>query len=131
MEDILTFESAKKWEDWLGDNHTSSKGIWIRNFKKDSGVSSVTVTEALEVALCFGWITGQAKPCDDKSWLANFVPRRPNSLWSKRNTQLAEKLIREGRMKPAGMKQIEDAKRDGRWDRAYQPRKMRSCRKIL
>ncbi len=123
MDDILTFESAKEWEDWLSDNHPSSEGIWIRHFKKDSGVASVTTFEALEVALSYGWITGQAKPCDDKSWIAKYVPRRPNSIWSKRNTELAEKLVRAGRMKPEGMKQIEEAKRDGRWDRAYQPQK--------
>jgi uncharacterized protein YdeI (YjbR/CyaY-like superfamily) len=120
MEDILTFESAKEWEDWLADNHPSSKGIWIRHFNKDSNVPSVTNLEALQAALSYGWISGQAKPCDNKSWLAKFVPRRANSIWSKRNTELAEKLIREGRMKSAGMKQIEEAKRDGRWDRAYQ-----------
>jgi uncharacterized protein YdeI (YjbR/CyaY-like superfamily) len=75
----------------------------------------------LDAALCFGWITGQARPHDDTSWLGRFVPRRPQSIWSKINTQHAERLIKAGRMKPAGLKQIEEAKRDGRWDRAYSP----------
>ena len=119
MKDIMSFKSTIEWEDWLANNHSISKGLWIRHFKKDSEKASVTTLEALEVALCYGWITGQGKPCDDQSWLVRYVPRRPNSIWSKINTELAERLIKEGRMKPAGLKQIDEAKRDGRWARAY------------
>jgi len=71
--------------------------------------------------LCYGWITGQARPCDERSWLGRFVPRGPKSIWSKINTKRAETLIRQGRMKPAGLRQVEEARRDGRWDRAYSP----------
>ncbi len=81
----------------------------------------MNTSQALDVALCYGWITGKAKPYDEKSWLNKFVPRRPRSIWSKINTQHAERLIREGRMKSAGLEEIERAKRDGRWDRAYAP----------
>lgn len=106
---------------WLAKNHSSSDGIWLRFYKKSSGVTSVRVGEALEEALCYGWITGQAKPLDEKSWLGRFVPRRPKSIWSKINTGIAERLIDEGRMKPPGLKEVEEAKKDGRWARAYSP----------
>ena len=115
------FRSAEEWERWLAENHAASKGTWIRLFRKGSGVASVTTAEALDVALCYGWITGQARPYDDTSWLNRFVPRRPKSIWSKINVGHAERLIREGRMKPAGLKQVDEAKRDGRWERAYSP----------
>lgn len=121
MDNILAFESAKKWEGWLKRNHSKSDGIWLRAFKKGSGVKSVKIPEALDAALCYGWITGQARPYDDISWLNRFTPRRPRSIWSKINTAHAERLIKEGRMKPAGMRQIEAAKADGRWGRAYTP----------
>jgi uncharacterized protein YdeI (YjbR/CyaY-like superfamily) len=121
VDDIAEFGSAEEWEDWLDKNHSSSKGIWVRIFKKGSGVKSVSVAEALDVALCYGWITGQARPHDDTSWLGRFVPRRPKSIWSKVNTGHVERLLKEGRMRPAGLKQVEEAKRDGRWGRAYSP----------
>jgi uncharacterized protein YdeI (YjbR/CyaY-like superfamily) len=119
--EVAEFKSVSQWDKWLYKNHSKSKGIWIRFFKKALGVSSVSTSDALDVALCYGWITGQAKPYDEKSWLGRFVPRRPKSIWSKINTRRAEKLIRQGRMKPAGLKQVREAKRDGRWDRAYSP----------
>jgi len=119
MDEVAEFKSTSQWDKWLTKNHSKSKGIWIRFFKKASDVSSVSTSDALDVALCYGWITGQAKPYDDKSWLGRFVPRRPNSIWSKINTKRAEKLIRQRRMKPAGLKQVREAKRDGRWNRAY------------
>jgi len=121
MDEIVEFQSASQWDRWLAQNYSKSKGIWIRFFKKDSDVSSINTSDAPDAALCYGWITGQAKPYDEKSWLGRFVPRRPKSIWSKINTKSAEKLIRQGRMKPAGLKQIEEARRDGRWDRAYSP----------
>ncbi len=121
MDEIVEFQSASQWDGWLAKNYSKSKGIWIRLFKKASDVSSVSISDALDVALCYGWITGQAKPYDEKSWLGRFVLRRPKSIWSKINTKRAETLIRQGRMKSAGLKQVAEAKRDGRWDRAYSP----------
>ena len=121
MDEVAEFKSASQWDKWLTKNHSKSKGTWIRFFKKSSDVSSVSTSEALDVALCYRSITGQGKPYDEKSWLGRFVPRRPKSIWSKINTKRAEKLIRQGRMKPAGLKQVKEAKKDGRWDRAYSP----------
>jgi len=121
MDEILEFQSASQWDKWLAGNYSKSKGIWIRFFKKASDVSSINTSDALDVPLCYGWITGQAKPYDERSWLGKFVPRRPKSIWSKINTKRAETLIRQGRMKSAGLKQVEEAKRDGRWNRAYSP----------
>jgi uncharacterized protein YdeI (YjbR/CyaY-like superfamily) len=121
MDEIAEFKSASQWDKWLAKNHSKSHGIWIRFFKKASDVSSINTSDALDVALCYGWITGQARPYDERSWLGKFVPRRPKSIWSKINTKRAETLIRQGRMTSAGLKQVEEAKRDGRWDRAYSP----------
>jgi uncharacterized protein YdeI (YjbR/CyaY-like superfamily) len=121
MDEIAEFRSMSQWDKWLAKNYSKSTGIWVRFFKKASDISSISTSDALDVALCYGWITGQAKPYDEKSWLGRFVPRRPKSIWSKINTKRAERLIREGRMKPAGLRQIEKAKKDGRWDRAYSP----------
>jgi uncharacterized protein YdeI (YjbR/CyaY-like superfamily) len=121
LDEALEFSSAVGWERWLSKNHSKPNGVWLRIFKKASAIPSITISEALDLALCYGWITGQAKPGDEKSWLSRFVPRRPRSIWSKINVQHAKRLIREGRMKPAGLKQIEQAKKDGRWDRAYSP----------
>jgi uncharacterized protein YdeI (YjbR/CyaY-like superfamily) len=123
MDEIVEFRSSEDWEEWLERNHSTSKGIWIRLYKKGSGVSSVTVAEALDGALCYGWITGQARPRDDISWLGRFVPRRPRSIWSKINVGHIERLTKDGRMKPAGLRQVEEAKDDGRWARAYSPSK--------
>jgi uncharacterized protein YdeI (YjbR/CyaY-like superfamily) len=120
-EGILEFRDTGQWERWLSRNHTVSKGVWIRIFKNGTRVPTVSNSDALDIALCYGWITGQAKSYDENSWLARFVPRRPRSIWSKINTERAEKLITEGRMKPAGLAQVQEAKRDGRWERAYSP----------
>jgi uncharacterized protein YdeI (YjbR/CyaY-like superfamily) len=121
MDEIAEFQSASQRDNWLAKNYSQSHGIWIRFFKKASGVSSINNSDALDVALCYGWITGQARPYDERSWLGKFVPRRPKSIWSKINTKRAETLIRQGRMNLAGPKQVEEAKRDGRWNRAYSP----------
>ena len=91
----------------------------LRIYKKDSAVATVTYAEALDQALCFGWIDGQKKPYDAQSWLQKFTPRRPNSAWSKKNTQHAERLIASGEMSPAGSKEVNSAKADGRWTVAY------------
>ncbi len=118
---ILSFKSQKDWASWLAKNHTASNGIWLRFFKKDSGVPSVTYAEALDEALCYGWIDGRLDPYDEKSWLRRFTPRRPRSPWSKRNIEHVNRLTAAGRMKPAGLKEVEAAKKDGRWEKAYDP----------
>jgi uncharacterized protein YdeI (YjbR/CyaY-like superfamily) len=120
---ILPFESKKKWADWLAKQHETSSGVWLKLAKKDSGIPSVTYEEALDVALCYGWIDGQKKGFDDKYWLQKFTPRGPKSIWSKINTEKAEKLIASGEMKPAGLKAIEAARQDGRWEAAYASQK--------
>jgi uncharacterized protein YdeI (YjbR/CyaY-like superfamily) len=119
MNEILSFRSASEFRKWLGVNHRQSDGIWLRIFKKDSGEPSVTYAEALDEALCFGWIDGQKQRGDDASWLQRFTRRRPKSGWSKRNTQHAERLTKAGRMKAAGQAEIDAAKKDGRWTAAY------------
>lgn len=117
--EIVSFPSAKAWEQWLDTHHTTSSGIWLRFFKKGSGVASVTYSEALDEGLCYGWIDGQALKYDLKSWLQRFTPRRPKSLWSKRNIAHVARLSKANKMKPAGLAQAEAAKADGRWARAY------------
>ncbi|HET9912044.1 MAG TPA: YdeI/OmpD-associated family protein [Anaerolineales bacterium] len=119
----LPFESKKKWTDWLARQHDKSAGVWLKLAKKDSGIPSVTYEEALDVALCYGWIDGQKKGFDDKYWLQKFTPRGPKSIWSKINTEKAERLIAGGEMKPAGLKAVEAAKQDGRWEAAYSSQK--------
>ena len=116
---ILLFESAQTWEAWLKEHHTTSPGVWLQIAKKGSGIDSVTYAEALDVALCYGWIDGQKGALDDKFFLQKFTKRRPKSGWSKINTQKVKDLIDKGRMQPAGLKEIEAAKQDGRWDVAY------------
>src|SRR5512145_1522782 len=117
------FASKKKWADWLAMQHDKSTGVWLKLAKKDSGIPSVTYEEAVEVALCYGWIDGQKKGYDDKYWLQKFTPRGPKSIWSKINTEKAERLIASGEMKPAGLKAVESARQDGRWDAAYSSQK--------
>src|SRR5688572_22908405 len=116
---VERFESPKNWADWLARNHRESKGLWLRFFKKGSGVATVSYAEALDEALCYGWIDGQVKKFDEKSWLQKFTPRRVRSLWSKRNVANAMRLIESGRMTEAGLNEIEAAKKDGRWESAY------------
>jgi uncharacterized protein YdeI (YjbR/CyaY-like superfamily) len=121
MNEILSFRSSSEFRRWLAANHRQSDGIWLRIFKKDSGKASVTYAEALDEALCFGWIDGQKQRGDGASWLQRFTRRRPKSGWSKRNTQHAERLIKAGRMRAAGQSEIDAAKKDGRWTAAYDP----------
>jgi uncharacterized protein YdeI (YjbR/CyaY-like superfamily) len=118
-QEIKSFPSAPAFRDWLATHHGQADGIWLRFFKKTSGEKYLAYSEALDEALCYGWIDGQAKAYDEQSWLQRFGPRRPASSWSKINTQHAERLIKAGRMTPAGLKQIETAKADGRWSAAY------------
>jgi uncharacterized protein YdeI (YjbR/CyaY-like superfamily) len=120
---VLPFASKKQWAVWLAKQHNKSAGLWLKLAKKGSEIASVTYDEAVDVALCYGWIDGQKKGLDDKYWLQKFTPRGPKSSWSKINTKKAEKLIDSGEMKPAGRKVIEAAKQDGRWDAAYESQK--------
>jgi len=116
---IISFPTAEKWRAWLEKNSAKSFGVRLRLFKKTSGKRSVTRSEALDEALCYGWIDGQADKYDDESWLQKFTPRRRRSIWSKRNREHVARLIKEGRMTSAGLKEVEAAKKDGRWDAAY------------
>jgi len=120
---ILPFESKKEWADWLAKQHDKSTGVWLKLAKKATGIPSVTYAEALDVALCYGWIDGQKGSFDDKYWLQKFTSRGPKSIWSKINTEKVERLIAGGEMKSAGLKAIEAAKKDGRWDAAYASQK--------
>ena len=119
MNEILSFRTSAEFRKWLAANHRRSDGIWLRIFKKNSGEPTVTYAEALDEALCFGWIDGQKQSHDEASWRQRFTPRRPKSGWSKLNTQHAERLIEAGRMKAAGQAEIDTAKKDGRWTAAY------------
>jgi uncharacterized protein YdeI (YjbR/CyaY-like superfamily) len=116
---IRAFKDVKAWEAWLSKNQTAADGIWIRIAKKGSGKKSVTQPEAVEVALCYGWIDAQARPEGATAWLQRFVPRRPRSIWSKINRERALALISNGRMRPAGLAAVERARQDGRWEAAY------------
>ncbi|MBS1558835.1 MAG: YdeI/OmpD-associated family protein [Bacteroidetes bacterium] len=118
---IIEFRTAKTFETWLKKNHDNSNGLWLKIFKKDSGKKTISYAEALDVALCYGWIDGQKQAHDEQAWLQKFCPRSAKSIWSKINTGHVERLINEGRMKPAGLKAVEKAKADGRWEKAYDP----------
>jgi uncharacterized protein YdeI (YjbR/CyaY-like superfamily) len=115
---IQHFKDQKAWEKWLSAN-AGAKGIWLQIAKKDSGIASVNYAQALEVALCHGWIDGQKRGYDEQFFLQRFTPRRPRSLWSKINIDHAERLIAADRMRPGGLREIEAAKADGRWEAAY------------
>lgn len=117
--DIVSFRSPRGWAKWLSANHERSDGIWLRFFKKASKAPSVSYAEALEEALCYGWIDGQVKKYDADSYVQRFTPRRKRSIWSKLNVDRATRLIDAGRMKPAGLREVDAARRDGRWDGAY------------
>ena len=116
---VVSFASAEEWRTWIAEHHAKSNGVWLRLYKKDSGEKTVSYAEALEEALCYGWIDGQVNKYDATSYIQKFTPRRPKSIWSKRNTEKAERLIQEGKMEKAGMHQVELAKADGRWQQAY------------
>src|SRR5579859_249389 len=116
---VIAFESSRAFRSWLSKNHAKSPGIWLRVFKKDSGAKTISYAEALDQALCFGWIDGQKKLHDSESWLQKFTPRRPRSGWSKKNTGHAERLIKSGEMTSSGLAEISAAKADGRWKAAY------------
>lgn len=117
---IVSFRSGKEWCRWLSAHHLKTEeGVWLRIFKKDSGRATVTYDEALDEALCFGWIDGQKRTHDVVSWIQRFTPRRKRSMWSKRNIGNVARLIKARRMTAAGLKEVDAAKADGRWKRAY------------
>ena len=116
---VLFFATAADLEAWIEKHGEESDGIWLKFAKKDSGIESVVYAEAVEIALSYGWIDGQAKRLDDHHYLQRFTPRRPRSKWSRINREKAERLIAESRMRPAGLREVERAKEDGRWDEAY------------
>lgn len=116
---VLGFASATEWAAWLAQNATASAGLWLKIGKRGVTEPSVTYDEALEVALCHGWIDGQKDTFDEEYWLQRFTPRRPGSKWSQRNREKATDLIAQGRMQPAGLREVEAARADGRWDAAY------------
>ena len=116
---ILAFASANAWQQWLAKHHRTSDGIWLRLFKKTSATPSVSYAEALDAALCYGWIDGQLKSHDAQSWLRKFTPRRAKSIWSKKNLEHVVRLTKAGKMKAAGLKAVETAKAGGRLRVAY------------
>lgn len=116
---IYCFERQLGWSAWLNENHTSSLGVWLQLAKKGADALSVSYDEAVEIALCFGWIDGQKQAFSDQFWLQKFTRRSEKSVWSKINRDKALALIKAKKMKPAGLKEIERAKLDGRWDAAY------------
>ncbi len=118
--EVLSFDTQQDWEAWLKEHHADTRGIWLKIAKKEARAPSVSYAEALEGALCYGWIDGQKAAFDDKYWLQKFTQRGAKSIWSKVNCGKAEALIAEGRMQPAGLRQVELAKSDGRWKRAYE-----------
>ncbi len=116
---VLPFADATAWERWLGENHSEAPGLWLKLAKRASGIASVTYAEAVEVALCFGWIDSQKAGWDELWFLQRFTPRRPRSRWSRTNRDKAQELESEGRLRPAGAREVELARADGRWDAAY------------
>jgi uncharacterized protein YdeI (YjbR/CyaY-like superfamily) len=118
---VGSFATREAWEAWLAEQHASSSGLWLKLAKKGSRFESISRADALEVALCYGWIDGQADSFDDDHWLQRFTPRTPRSKWSRINREKAMQLIETGAMKPAGLREIERAKADGRWAAAYEP----------
>ena len=117
--EIIAFKDSATWRQWLDKNHEKIDGVWVRLYKKASGTPTVSYAEALDEALCYGWIDGQKKSYDEDSYLQKFTPRRAKSMWSKRNIEHIQRLTEEGLMMPAGILEVERAKEDGRWAAAY------------
>lgn len=118
---VRAFKSQQAWDDWLASQPALSKGLWLKLAKKTSGIASVSKPEAIDAALCHGWIDGQLDSFDEDYWLIRFTPRQPGSKWSEKNRTRALQLIAQKRMQPAGLSEIERAKKDGRWEVAYAP----------
>ena len=119
LDELLAFATARSWSDWLETHHASSRGVWLKIARKGAGAESVTYMEALDSALAWGWIDGRKRALDDVWWLQRFTPRTAKSPWSKINCAKAEALIAAGTMQTPGFAEVERAKRDGRWERAY------------
>jgi uncharacterized protein YdeI (YjbR/CyaY-like superfamily) len=117
--DVIAFRDAAEFDAWLADHADRRQGVWLKIAKKGSGVASLTDDEAVDVGLCYGWISGQRKAYDEVYYLQKYVPRRPRSRWSQVNVRKVEALIAAGRMRPSGLAEVEAAKADGRWDAAY------------
>jgi uncharacterized protein YdeI (YjbR/CyaY-like superfamily) len=118
---ILGFAEAAAFDAWLAAQPVGSRGLWLKLAKQGSGIASLSKAEAIDAALCHGWIDGQLQPCDAACWLIRFTPRRRSSKWSEKNRTRALELIAEGRMQPSGVNEVEAAQADGRWDAAYAP----------
>ncbi len=118
---VLAFETAKEWDTWLAKHHATSTGVYIRVGKKGSGIRSITCPEALEVALCYGWIDAIRKSHDANTFLQRYCPRGPRSIWSEINKKKVQQLIKARLMLPAGLAAVERAKANGQWDKAYAP----------
>jgi uncharacterized protein YdeI (YjbR/CyaY-like superfamily) len=116
---VLFFETNNDWRDWLDKNHSSADGVWLRLNKKHSGLTLIFYAEALDEALCYGWIDGQLKTFDERSYIQKFTPRRSKSIWSKKNIKNFERLVKAGKMRDAGQQAADSARADGRWDNAY------------
>jgi uncharacterized protein YdeI (YjbR/CyaY-like superfamily) len=116
---IIPFQFQQDWERWLEDNHAESEGLWLKMAKKASGIPTVSFNDAIDVAICFGWIDGQRLGHDDTWYLQRFTPRRPRSRWSEINVERVRRLTEQGRIRPAGLAEVDKAKADGRWDDAY------------
>ena len=116
---VIAFKSQEAFEVWLGSRPTGGSGLWLKIAKKSSGIASVSRDEAVDAALCHGWIDGQLDSFDERYWLIRFTPRQPTSIWSEKNRARALELVALGRMRPAGLSEVERAKKDGRWDKAY------------
>src|SRR5688500_8462566 len=121
--EVIFFRDATAFESWLTDHVDHTPGVWLKIAKKSSGIPSLTDDEAVDVGLCYGWISGQRKGLDESYYLQKYVPRRPRSRWSQVNVRKVESLTRAGRMRPQGLAEVEAAKADGRWDAAYESQK--------
>jgi uncharacterized protein YdeI (YjbR/CyaY-like superfamily) len=117
---VMTFDSTDAWDAWLGAHHADSPGLWLKIAKKGAAGRTISYSEALDVALCHGWIDGQKGRYDDEYWLQRFTPRKPASKWSKINTERVAALTASGLMRPAGLREVERARADGRWEQAYE-----------
>jgi len=121
--EVIAFRDAAEFDAWLAAHVDQSAGVWLKIAKKGSGIASMTADEAVDVGLCYGWISGQRKSFDETYYLQKYVPRRPKSRWSQVNVRKVEELAAAGRMRPPGLAEVEAAKADGRWDAAYEPQR--------
>ena len=129
--EVIAFRDAAEFEAWLAEHVDHSPGVWLKIAKKSSGIPSLTDDEAVDIGLCYGWISGQRKALDDLYYLQKYVPRRPGSRWSQVNVRKVEELRAAGRMRPSGLAELAAAKADGRWDARTNLRRRRLCRPIL